>query len=367
MLYEIKLNADGNFTSYCPRPLVPGDIRAYKVTIKAKESLEGYTLTATAVRSDGQVITDMGKTYAEYAEYTLASNMYSTSGEMHLLLSVISPDGSCLTAKEVIFTVSPETGSADMEADDRLPVLSSIIEQCNDILNDCKNLGNNYGGLVESYRNLANPENISISSTNGVLSISGLTPGQEYCFNFIPYAVMGITEAGADDVNYTIRGDATYISAEDMNYTSLSIPFNRTLDYSHFMFMEGNTIPPYFKAYSSGLYLNDSLLLSVYSEIDKLKPTIKVISSNGGEVYLSGGKVHKLTLSEDIKFYFPEVSDFSQILVQVNVTQPVSINWNTTYFFDSEVPDITVGEYNFIFEYDGAWYAGVVPKGQVEL
>jgi hypothetical protein len=74
-----------------------------------------------------------------------------------------------------------------------------------------------------------------------------------------------------------------------------------------------------------------------------------------------------------VEFVMPSISDdvdgterFHQILVQVDITTDVSISWGTSTFFNGEIPDIGIGKYDFIFEWDGTtWCAGAIEKGVV--
>ncbi len=371
MIYEIKLKEKGDFTSYCPRPLIPSDVRAYKVIIKTDRSLEGCSMLATAIRSDGQVITDIGEVYDGYAEYTLANNMYAVSGEMRLLLTINDYDGAGLTVKEIIFTVADETENEAIDGDDRLPVLNTLIDRCNNILNDCKSLGESYGGLVDSYVNLLNPELITVDNGFASIEIKGLEKGSAYCFNFQNWGgVQGITESGTYEV-LSVEGTeyGRLIPAESMaNYTGVKITWAWNRYKTGLMFLKGTEMPKYFKPYGFYNFINDELLQSVREDIPSNKIIDLTIDANA-KTYPYANKICKMTIDKDFTFMLPNpVNDnFSQILIQANITQPVSIDWGTTHFFGKEVPTVEVGTYNFIFERDGAnWYAGVIEKGVAE-
>jgi len=78
--------------------------------------------------------------------------------------------------------------------------------------------------------------------------------------------------------------------------------------------------------------------------------------------------IYNLTADRDIMFGIPLATtiNFYQILVHANITAEVSINWGTSTFFNGEVPDIGIGKYDFIFEWDGTeWCAGAIEKGTV--
>ena len=367
MQFEIILKENSPYTHYCPRPLITGDVRAYRVVIKTEQITEGAHLLVTAVRSDGQAVTDIGDMYGGYGEYILATNMYSVPGDMRLMVTVVGYDGSALTAKEIIFTVAEGAGKNAIDGDDRVPALNSILAQCNEILDQCDSLKNDYGEIINLYTNLLSPDDIKYTDSNGEVQITGLEKGRAYCFNFMPFDVIGINDQGeAESVEYTTLNGNSYISATDMNYTTLIMPFDPTLDSKYFMFFEGDALPPVFKPYGTGAYINDKMLGSVYAEIERLKPSLIALEANDdGLVYLSQGKVHNLTIDRDIRFVLPSVDTYSEITVQAKVTGNASVDWGTTYFFKNEIPYIEPGEYDFFFEYDGAWYVGAVAKGQV--
>jgi hypothetical protein len=57
---------------------------------------------------------------------------------------------------------------------------------------------------------------------------------------------------------------------------------------------------------------------------------------------------------------------FHQILIQIDVRVDISVSWGTSTFFNGEIPDIGIGKYDFIFEWDGEnWCAGAIEKGVV--
>ncbi len=367
MQFNIILKENSPYTYYCPRPLVKGDVRAYRIVIKTEEILEGAHLLITAVRSDGQTVTDIGTMYGGYGEYTLASNMYAIEGDMRLLISIVDFDGASLTAKEVLFTVTDGGDDTAIDGEDRLPVLNRMISQCNELIKECTSLTEGYGEIINLYTNLLSPEHVHYNESNGTVNISGLEKGKAYCFNFTPYEVYGISDNGeAETVPYTTDGTNTYISANDMNYNSISIPFKANIDSRYFMMFEGEVIPDTFKAYGQAAFFNDYLLSSVYAEINQLKDEVITSEINSdGVVALSNNKIHCLTIDRNMRFALPYTQGYSTITVQAKVNSSAYIDWGTTYFFKNEIPYIEPGEYDFFFEYDGGWYVGVVPKGQV--
>ena len=77
------------------------------------------------------------------------------------------------------------------------------------------------------------------------------------------------------------------------------------------------------------------------------------------------------TTEEDIAFEIEIPTDptnFYQILIHADIaTENVYIYWGTSTFFNGEIPSISKGKYDFIFEWDGTnWCAGAIEKGVIE-
>lgn len=94
--------------------------------------------------------------------------------------------------------------------------------------------------------------------------------------------------------------------------------------------------------------------------------------STSGAVTLVDNSVYSITPTGAITFTLPTVTDttkFHQILIQLNLTTIYSINLGTTYFFNSEAPDLSkAGQYDLIYEYNtaqGRWVVGTLTKGGV--
>ena len=89
----------------------------------------------------------------------------------------------------------------------------------------------------------------------------------------------------------------------------------------------------------------------------------------GTSITLTDNSVNTLTLGGNTTFTLPTVSDvtiFHQILVQLNILIPYTIDLGTTTYFGGTAPDLSVaGNYNLIYEYDNAlstWVVGVIDK-----
>lgn len=99
-------------------------------------------------------------------------------------------------------------------------------------------------------------------------------------------------------------------------------------------------------------------------DINKSINTLTVVN---GIVSPLSNTINKLTLNEDCEFVFPTITDnskFYQILIKLTTTTTVSIDWNTTDFFGGEIPDIGIGNYDVIAEYNGTnWVVGIIEKG----
>lgn len=222
--------------------------------------------------------------------------------------------------------------------------------------------------VVTHYTNLLNPADISgIGTTNSVsVTINGLTPGKAYCFNFNPFVVMG---GQGESVEYESIDGGFKIPADKMLYDYVLIGWDYSLYNENLYFGEGELLPPHFKPYNINTFINDDLLSSVYAEIKHDAQPINGFVESNGSLNPQINKIYRLNPTGDISFNLPQMptGNFEQILIQANITQPVSIDWGTTHFFGKEVPTVEVGTYNFIFERDGGnWYAGVIEKGEAE-
>lgn len=99
-------------------------------------------------------------------------------------------------------------------------------------------------------------------------------------------------------------------------------------------------------------------------DINKSINTLTVVN---GIVSPLSNTINKLTLNGDCEFVFPTITDnskFYQILIQLTTNTTVAIDWNTTDFFGGDIPDIDIGKYDVIAEYNGTnWVVGIIEKG----
>jgi len=227
-----------------------------------------------------------------------------------------------------------------------------------------------YDDITEKTVNLFNPNDVvPPSNDNDVESyivISGLLPGDSYSFNFEPTKVTDGTNEGVLEYSETSEGIYTINNSS----TTLKFYFDRKTDCSCFMVVNGVDVPKLFVPYGECVHIPDGLLVPVVAEIKNIKPKrLDIEASRMIKIHLIKNCIYTLaTVTQSVYFVLPDTAENGdQILIQANVQRDDAIvDWGTTYYFNNAVPDIDVGKYNFIFEYDdGVWYAGAIPKGQV--
>ena len=115
---------------------------------------------------------------------------------------------------------------------------------------------------------------------------------------------------------------------------------------------------------------NDVGYLTQHQDISGKENVLKTINilDKSGTIELSDNSINSIAPEGDITFLLPSNLDktvFHQILVQLNMETLHSINLGTSYYFNSEVPDLSnTGSYNLIYEYDGTnWIVGAISKG----
>jgi len=130
---KIIVNANSNsFEAYAQLPLIVGDVNAYKIVFTAPYNLDGATFVVSAKRADGVVVADIGSIVTENdktaAVYTLKNNMYAISGMLELDLQ-LNKDGGVLTDCRLLCDVCEGHAIADMAGDDRLLILTELINK----------------------------------------------------------------------------------------------------------------------------------------------------------------------------------------------------------------------------------------------
>lgn len=104
--------------------------------------------------------------------------------------------------------------------------------------------------------------------------------------------------------------------------------------------------------------------------VNSVEKDLTTATSTSGTVSLLSNKIYKLTAVENITFSLPtiEATDTKYHVIEVimNVTADVSITWGTNIFFNDSIPDIGIGTYDLIFEYNGTnWVVGVLTQNTI--
>ncbi len=137
------LTKESNFTEFIERPLVADDINAYEICLVCNEDLKDCIFEVSAERADGKCITDLGEIQGNKAIYIMKNSMYLIPGELKLRLKIMSSDNTCLTAKELHFTVLESTEQAEqIEATDEYPLLTKLITDTKDACEKAENVYN---------------------------------------------------------------------------------------------------------------------------------------------------------------------------------------------------------------------------------
>lgn len=148
MKRTIKTNNE--YSQYVDTPLIPSDVNAYIISWNIGKYAAGSSLKITAKRSDGAVIEDACIVDDNgIANYTLKNNMYAVEGELVLRLTIVQDD-EILTNKELIFVVTNSWNCQTIEGDDRVPALSTLIIEVNNIKRETENKQNELNDIVEN-------------------------------------------------------------------------------------------------------------------------------------------------------------------------------------------------------------------------
>lgn len=122
--------------------------------------------------------------------------------------------------------------------------------------------------------------------------------------------------------------------------------------------------------------LNKSGIVAAINEVNgNALPSVNILESSG-TINLSDNSINAITLSDNVTFVLPAVSDntkFHQILIQINMPTVYSVDLGlgaTPNYFDNTAPDLSIsGVYNLLYEYDHEneyWVCGVITKGEAE-
>lgn len=140
MKRQIQLIQD-DFTYFYPRPIVLEDVNAYEVIYKSKEDMSGNVMSVQVTRSDGEVIEDVGQVSGNTARYTLKNNMYSVEGNITIWVAISSEDGNYITQGTISAQVTSNGGEPSASGDDRIPALTQLII-------DTQQLQNQYNEMI---------------------------------------------------------------------------------------------------------------------------------------------------------------------------------------------------------------------------
>ena len=123
--YKIKIETKKEKVHYSDFVFTTGDVRAYKLIFGfADINTEGCSLGIKAKRADGTVVIAKSN---DCKSFVLPCNMYNVPGEVLLEIAIYDATGGCITTKVVAATVRKGFGEEGIDADDRYPVLTSMI------------------------------------------------------------------------------------------------------------------------------------------------------------------------------------------------------------------------------------------------
>lgn len=127
--YKIKIETKKERTYYSDFVFTTGDVNAYKFVFDFVDSnTENCSLCVKAKRADGSVI--IAKS-GDCKNFVLPGNMYAVAGEVLFEIALYNANGGCITTKVVSATVRKGFGEEGLSADDRYPVLTSMINEAN--------------------------------------------------------------------------------------------------------------------------------------------------------------------------------------------------------------------------------------------
>jgi len=123
--YKIKIETKGEKIYYSDIAFTTGDVRAYKFIFDfADIDTTDCTLGVKAKRADDTVVIAKSN---DCKRFIVPGNMYSVPGEILFEIVIYDADGGCITTKVVAATVRKGFGEDGIVADDKYPVLTSMI------------------------------------------------------------------------------------------------------------------------------------------------------------------------------------------------------------------------------------------------
>lgn len=125
--YKIKTDTKSEKIYYSDFIFTTGDVRAYKFLFDFAESdTENCSVGVKAKRADGTVVIAKSD---DCKSFVLPGNMYAVAGEVLFEIALYDATGGCITTKVVTATVRKGLGEEGLVADDRYPVLTSMINE----------------------------------------------------------------------------------------------------------------------------------------------------------------------------------------------------------------------------------------------
>lgn len=123
--YKIKIETKKEKMLYSDFVFTTGDVRAYKFKFDfADVDTMDCSLGIKAKRADGTIV--IAKS-SDCKSFVLPGNMYDVAGEVLFEIALYDATGGCITTKVVAATVRKGFGEEGLGADDRYPVLTSMI------------------------------------------------------------------------------------------------------------------------------------------------------------------------------------------------------------------------------------------------
>lgn len=125
--YKIRIETKKEKVYYSDFVFTTGDVRAYKFIFDFTDiDAAECSLGVKAKRADGTVV--IGKS-SDCKSFIVPGNMYSVPGEVLFEVALYDATGGCITTKVVAATVRKGFGEDGLTADDRYPILTSLINE----------------------------------------------------------------------------------------------------------------------------------------------------------------------------------------------------------------------------------------------
>ena len=149
--YKIRIDTKKEKMYYSDIVFTTGDVRAYKFIFDFTDvDTADCTLGVKAKRADGTVIILKS---SDCKSFIVPGNMYSVPGEILFEIAIYNATGGCISTKVVAATVRKGFGEEGLAADDRYPVLTSMINDVTaiklSIIDAINELGDISGALDE--------------------------------------------------------------------------------------------------------------------------------------------------------------------------------------------------------------------------